>query len=86
MGLIDILQHHTPPSLDIRIRVPSDIVLKTSVCQAYGLVLIDILQLLYTHVFIRLSSCLIGHRTQDVRGAQGTVTPDSTQQPPKPMG
>ena len=40
----------------------------------------------YTHVFIRLSLCPIGHRTQDVRGAQGTVTPDSTQRPPKPMG
>ena len=46
----------------------------------------DILQLPYTHVFIRLSLSLIGHRTQDVRGAQETVTPDSTQRPPKPMG
>ena len=31
----------------------------------------------YTHVFLRLSLCPIGHRTQDVHGAQGTVAPET---------
>ena len=40
----------------------------------------------YTHVCTHLSMCPIGHRTQDVHGVQGTVTPEPSQRPPKPMG